>query len=148
MKIITKKLIKKTFMPNLNDARKRKNKTQVFYDALSIPPEMINFGKNKTYFVKTYERVYIDSFGDNPTKYYTRDPYAYVQVKESDVYSASIIYYQEGYEAQVYPITGPGYENWNTSLDENLTHPFNTRIKDKYYVSKRGYEISQDKFGP
>lgn len=54
MKIITKKLIKKTFMPNLNDARKRKNKTQVFYDALSIPPEMINFGKNKTYFVKTY----------------------------------------------------------------------------------------------
>ncbi len=54
MKIITKKLIKKTFMPNLNEARKRKNKTQVIYDALQIPVEMIHYGKNKTYFVKTY----------------------------------------------------------------------------------------------
>lgn len=115
---------------------------------ISYVPVTEDYVEGTTYFVKTYERVYIDSFGDNPTKYYTRDPYTYVQVKESDVYSDSTIYYQEGYEAQVYPITGPGYENWNTSLDENLIHPFNTRIKDKYYISKRGYEISQDKFDP
>ena len=41
-------------MPNLNDARKRTHSTQVIYDAFQVPPELVNFGKGKTYYVKTY----------------------------------------------------------------------------------------------
>ena len=41
-------------MPNLNDARKRTHATQVIYDAFQVPPELVNFGKGKTYYVKTY----------------------------------------------------------------------------------------------
>ena len=54
MKKTTQKLIQKIFMPNLNDARKRTHATQVIYDAFQVPPELVNFGKGKTYYVKTY----------------------------------------------------------------------------------------------
>lgn len=49
-----KKDYSKYFMPNLNDARKRLDKSQIINDCFSIPMNIENIGLNKKFHIRTY----------------------------------------------------------------------------------------------
>lgn len=49
-----KRDLSKYFTPNLNLARKRIQSSQILRDDFHVPENLINFGKNKKYFIKTY----------------------------------------------------------------------------------------------
>ncbi|MGL4647455.1 MAG: tRNA (N6-isopentenyl adenosine(37)-C2)-methylthiotransferase MiaB [Mycoplasmoidaceae bacterium] len=46
--------LSKYFLPDLNQARKRINQSQILNDAFSIPDNIFNIGIGKTYHIKTY----------------------------------------------------------------------------------------------
>ena len=49
-----KRDLSKYFLPNFKDARKRTKKANVIFDGFQIPTNLVNFGLNKTYHIKTF----------------------------------------------------------------------------------------------
>lgn len=46
--------LSKYFLPNMNDARKRKNSANIIYDSFEVPINITNYGKGKKFHIRTY----------------------------------------------------------------------------------------------
>ena len=49
-----KRDLSKYFLPNINQARKRLNQANIIKDKFEVPTNLINYGQNKKYHIKTF----------------------------------------------------------------------------------------------
>ena len=100
----------------------------------------------KIIYVRASPQPTEEEFKTDPTKFYKKNPDKYIQVKSADKYNASYAYYEWGYEAQTYTVSGPSV-GWNTTSDPALKNPVTGKIGN-YWVMTESYVLDNSGFNP
>lgn len=100
----------------------------------------------KLVYVKAFPQPTETEFNSNKSKYATKNPDKYIQVKATDEYNVSYTYYEWGYEAQSYSVSGVP-ENWNTVNDTALKNPI-TGAVGNYWIMKEEYQLDNSGYSP
>lgn len=100
----------------------------------------------KIVYVRASPQPKEEDFKKDPTKFYKKNPDKYIQVKNTDTYNASYSYYEWGYEAQSYSVSGPP-SGWNTTSDPALKNPITGKVGN-YWIMTEEYVIDTEGFDP